>query len=35
MLNSLALLSGEIARGLLSTGEEAPEMLLKESLTVT
>ena len=31
LLNGLALLSGEIARGLLSTGEEAPEMLLKKS----
>ena len=35
LLNGLALLSGEIARGLLSTGEETPEMLLKKGLTVT
>jgi hypothetical protein len=35
LLNGLALLSGEIARGLLSAGEDAPEMLLKNSLTMT
>jgi Putative sensor len=35
LLNGLALLSGEIARGLLSAGEDAPEMLLKKSLTMT
>lgn len=34
LLNGLALFSGEIARGLLSAGEDAPEMLLKESLTM-
>ena len=32
LLNGLALLSGEIARGLLSAGKNAPEMLLKKSL---
>jgi hypothetical protein len=35
LLNGLALLSGEIARGLLSAGEDAPEMLLDKSLTKT
>jgi hypothetical protein len=35
LLNGLALLSGEIACGLLSTGEEAPEKLLMKGLTVT
>ena len=35
LLNGLALLSGEIARGLLSQGEEAPEILLQERLTMT
>jgi hypothetical protein len=35
LLNGLALHSGEIARALLSTGEEAPEKLLKRGLTMT
>jgi hypothetical protein len=35
LLNGLALLPGEIARVLLSPGEEAPEMLLKKGLTMT
>jgi putative sensor protein len=35
LLNGLALLSGEIARALLSPGEEAPEILLKRGLTIT
>jgi hypothetical protein len=35
LLNGLALLSGELARALLSPGEEAPEKLLKRGLTVT
>jgi len=35
LLNGLALLSGEIARGLLSAGEGAPEMLLGKDLTMT
>lgn len=35
LLNGLALLSGEVARALLSAGEDAPEMVLKKSLTMT
>ena len=32
LLSGLALLSGEIARGLLSAGEDAPEMILHKNL---
>jgi hypothetical protein len=35
LLNNLALLAGEIARVLLSPGDEASEMVLKEGLSVT
>ena len=35
LLNGLAFLSGELACGLLSAGENAPEMFVKKSLTLT
>jgi hypothetical protein len=35
VLNGLAFLSGELARGLLSTGEYTPEMVLNEGLPST
>jgi hypothetical protein len=35
LLNGLALMSGEIARALISPGEEAPEILLKRGLSMT
>jgi Putative sensor len=34
LLNGLALFSKELACGLLSTGEDAPEMLFRKSLTI-